>query len=151
MADAGADVLRDADLLVPVPLHPWRAWRRGFNQAADLTAGLPGRRFAALRRIRFTDTQAGLGAVGRAGNVRGVFVAARRVRLAGWLARRRGGRLPVWLWRRLEDRWSIAGRIVVLVDDVRTTGATLEACAAILVAHGAREVRSITAALVEPR
>ncbi len=116
----GANVLDGADLVVPVPLHRSRLRRRGFNQAADLAQhlGLPCR--AALRRIRPTSSQTELPAARRHANVRGAFAIRRGVR--------------------------IEGSCVVLVDDVCTTGATLEACAAILMQAGAREVRALTAA-----
>jgi ComF family protein len=112
---------------VPVPLHPWRRLRRGFNQAADLagTLGLPV--VHALWRARPTATQMTLPEAQRHRNVRRAF------RLAPWLSRRRRQRY-------LQDR------CVVLVDDVMTTGATLDACAAVLKDAGAREVRTLTIA-----
>ena len=124
--DRCGHVLDAADVAVPVPLHPSRQRQRGFNQALDLARGLglPVRR--ALRRIRATDSQTGLSAEKRHQNVRGAFASSR---------------LP---WRRR----SIEGRVVVLVDDVSTTGATLEACARVLKEMGALEVRAVTAARV---
>jgi ComF family protein len=121
----GAAVLADADCVVPVPLHWRRRWRRGFNQALDLARqlGVPVR--CALRRRRHTRTQTDLPADARFRNVRDAFVLARRAR--------------------------ISGLRVVLVDDVSTTGATLEACARVLVAAGAAEVRTLTAARVSTR
>ena len=122
---AGA-LLEDVEWVVPVPLH-WRRERaRGFNQAADLARalGLPVRR--ALRRVRPTIPQADLPAARRHRNVRGAFVL------------RRG-------WRRSH---ALNGACVLLVDDVSTTGATLEACARVLKASGVREVRALTAARV---
>jgi ComF family protein len=125
MRAAGADVLSGADVVTPVPLHPWRRVQRGFNQADDLArrAGLPVLR--ALVRTRPTATQTGLSAGARRRNVRNAF-----------------GLSP---WLRLSTR-SVAGRVVVLIDDVRTTGATLEECAAVLKRAGAREVRALTVA-----
>lgn len=122
-----AHLLDGADCVVPVPLHPWRRVRRGFNQAADLAhhLGLPV--VHALWRARATAAQAGLTAAERQRNVHGAF------RLSPLLTRRRRARL-------------IDDRIVVLVDDVKTTGATLEACAEVLRGAGAREVRAATAA-----
>jgi ComF family protein len=124
------EVFKDADALVPVPLHPWRQWRRGFNQAADLAAALrigslPV--WASLRRRRSTRPQFELDAGARHANVRAAFA------IAGWMP-----------WQRA--RWSkrIAGRTLVLVDDVTTTGATLRACAELLLQHGAKEVRAVT-------
>jgi ComF family protein len=128
MRHYGATVLQDADCLVPVPLHPWRRLHRGFNQAADLAGalGLPVAR--GLWRTRFTIAQAGLSAAQRRRNVRDAFS------LSPLLTRHRADAL-------------FRNRIVVLVDDVRTTGATLHACAGILADAGAREVRALTAAV----
>jgi ComF family protein len=124
MRQSGADVLAGADCLVPVPLH-WRRLRtRGFNQAADLAAGLGLPVARALRRVRPTPPQAGLSARGRHRNLRGAFAPARR---SG-------------------HRRAVAGKCVVLVDDVLTTGATLDNCACALKAAGAREVRALTVA-----
>jgi ComF family protein len=127
---SGADVLTGAACVVPVPLHPWKRLRRGFNQAADLSeqVGLPV--VHALWRVRATAPQAGLTATGRQRNVRRAF------QLSPWLSRTVRQRL-------LEDR------VVVLIDDVRTTGATLEACSGALMAAGVREVRTLTLARAE--
>jgi ComF family protein len=124
---SGADVLRDASCTVPVPLHPWRRLTRGFNQAADLSRHLGLPVVHALRRTRMTMTQAGLTAAARQRNVRGAF------------------RRSPWLSAAVRERL-IEDRIVVLVDDVKTTGATLDACAAILRDAGARDVRTLTLA-----
>jgi ComF family protein len=123
MQARGADVLRGANAAVPVPLHPSRRRERGFDQASDLArhVGLPV--VHALRRTRPTAVQASLPAARRHGNVRGAF-AARSAAAA------------------------LDGRVVVLVDDVSTTGATLEACARALAEAGVREVRALTAARV---
>jgi ComF family protein len=127
MCKAGTDVLAGAQCAVPVPLHPWRRLRRGFNQATDLasTTGLPV--VAALWRTRATQSQTGLTAAARRRNVRDAF------RLSPLLAPRAFG-------------LHVVDRIVVLVDDVRTTGATLDACARVLKQAGAREVRALTVA-----
>lgn len=128
IAEAGADVLRGASAIVPVPLHHRRRRARGFNQAALLAGhlaaplGLPV--VAALRRVRATAPQAELTAAARARNVRDAFAPAR------------------WPWARP----SRCGSVVVLVDDVETTGATLEACARVLREAGVAEVRALTAA-----
>jgi ComF family protein len=132
LRDAGRDVLEGADLVVPVPLHPRRERARGFNQAAELAAGLGVPVVRALRRVRPTPPQAELPAGRRHANVRGAFDRARRV-----LARR--------------ARFDVAGARVVLVDDVSTTGATLHECAVVLKAAGALEVRALTAARVARR
>jgi predicted amidophosphoribosyltransferase len=148
MSDAGRDVLADADLIVPVPLHRWKRWRRGFNQAADLANALPSRQIAALVRRRATRPQTGLAAVERRRNVGGAFAPSWRVRMADLLSRDRGpcAWVPDAVRVRLVRRWTVRDRTVVLVDDVRTTGATLEECARALTACGAREVRALTAA-----
>jgi ComF family protein len=130
LRESGSDTLRDAACVVPVPLHPWKRLRRGFNQAADLShqTGVPV--VHALWRVRVTMSQAGLTASGRQRNVRGAF------------------RISPWLSRTTRERF-IEDRIVVLVDDVRTTGATLDACAEVLTAAGVREVRTLTLARAE--
>lgn len=120
MRQHGAPVLQGADLCVPVPLHPFRMWRRGFNQAAELARHLGLPVVPALRRRRHTRSQTDLPAVKRRANVRGAFAPGRRA--------------------------DVRGAIVVLVDDVSTTGATLDACARVLLGEGAAEVRALTAA-----
>jgi ComF family protein len=131
MRDAGADFLGEAHCAVPVPLHPWRRLRRGFNQAADLAAvvGIPV--VHALWRARATRSQTGLSAAARRRNVHAAF------------------RLSPLLPRRSLDQ-TVTGRVVILVDDVRTTGATLDACARVLKEAGAQEVRALTAARAAP-
>jgi ComF family protein len=121
MRVAGPDVLAGADVVVPVPLHPARLRARGFDQALDLARPLGPPVAALLRRVRATQPQSELPAARRHANVRGAFAATRGA-----------------------ARWRDA--TAVLVDDVRTTGATLEACAGTLRAAGLREVRALTAA-----
>jgi ComF family protein len=121
MTDRGTEVLHGADCVIPVPLHRSRQRQRGFNQAADLARWMGPPVVFALRRTRATAPQAALPAGQRHRNVRRAF----RVTRAG---------------RRL------AGAVVVLVDDVSTTGATLTACAEALKAEGVAEVRALTAA-----
>ena len=127
MREHGRYVLADATCVVPVPLHPWRRLRRGFNQAEDLarTLGLP--MVPVLWRPRHTAAQAGLTATERRRNVHDAFCVR-----------------PLTLRR---HRALLRGAVVVLVDDVRTTGATLHACAAALRTLGVREVRILTAAV----
>ena len=132
MRDRGAEVLHGADWIVPVPLHPRRRRHRGFNQAEDLARhlGLPVR--AWLVRRHHTRPQVELPASQRHRNVRHAFEVKRR----RWSHPFDGGDLR------------LSGRCVVLVDDVSTTGATLEACARVLKQAGVREVRALTAARV---
>ena len=132
MAAHGADVIAGAEVAVPVPLHPRRRRARGYNQAADLAARLPLPSVEALRRTRHTPSQTGLPAARRHRNVRGAFAPARR-------------------WPLFDPAARVRGRVVLLVDDVATTGATLEACARALAAMGAREVRALTVARVPAR
>jgi ComF family protein len=130
MHAAGIDLLSDAHCVVPVPLHAWRRVTRGFNQAADLASGLGRPVVHALWRVKATAPQTGLTAAGRRRNVRDAFS------ISPLLSRRR-------------RHTALTGQVVVLVDDVRTTGATLEACAAVLKSAGVREVRALTLALAE--
>jgi ComF family protein len=139
MREAGREVLEGADAAVPVPLHWWRRRRRGFNQAALLAAGLGLPVCHALRRARHTRAQAGLPAGERRLNVSGAFRLAWRYRSRR--LRPLAGRAP----RRLD------GLVVVLVDDVSTTGATRDACARVLREAGVREVRGLTVARVAAR
>ena len=120
-----SDVLCAADVVVPVPLHPSRERARGFNQAREIARHLGVRMTEPLRRTRKTAVQADLPAARRHRNVRGAFVVRRSV--------------------------DVDGLVVVLVDDVCTTGATLQACAAPLLAAGAREVRALIVARAATR
>jgi ComF family protein len=119
--------LGDWDALVPVPLHWTRRWRRGFNQA-EVLARAVGRRHGLpvlrgmLRRLRPTPPQQG-DVEARRRNVRDAFAVT-----AG----------PV-----------VAGRRLLLVDDVFTTGATVDACARTLLRAGAADVGVLTLARVE--
>lgn len=124
MRESGAPLLRDAAIVVPVPLHPRREYERGFNQAEDLAMhlGLPVMKL--LTRVRHTQSQIELPKHQRQQNVTDAFAFADP-----------GSRIPV-------------PAIVVLVDDVSTTGSTLEACARVLKKAGVREVRALTAARV---
>jgi ComF family protein len=121
MRERSADLLDGAAYVVPVPLHPSRRRHRGFNQAVDLARhiGLPV--VQALRRVRATATQTGLAAAQRHRNVRGAFATTAAAR-------------------------ALAGTTVLLIDDVSTTGATLDACARTLKEAGVAEVRALTAA-----
>lgn len=107
----------DADCIVPVPIHWTRRFHRGFNQAELLAGELPAGRVnrRLLRRVRATRPQVGLSSEARARNIRGAFAASARV----------------------------AGKRVLLVDDVLTTGSTASECARCLLAAGAREVHGL--------
>ena len=119
MARAGADILAEADLLAPVPLHPRRLWRRRFNQAALLArevsreTGKPCD-VGALLRVKATQSQVGLSRAQRAENVQGAF--------------------------RVADGAAVKGANVVLIDDVLTSGATANAAARALLRAGASRV-----------
>jgi ComF family protein len=125
MEEAAGDLLDGVDVAVPVPLHARRRRARGFNQAEEIAKHLGVRCADALRRIRHTPSQTDLPAARRHANVRGAFTMRRRHHLANLC--------------------------VLLVDDVSTTGATLEACARVLRNAGVREVRALTAARVASR
>ncbi len=128
LGDMLADYWRDhnwsADALVPVPLHPRRQRERGYNQSLLLAkrveseTGVPVVS-GVLRRHRYTMSQTHLGASERRENVAGAFSC-------------------------VDDR--LAGKSVVLVDDVCTTGSTLESCSVALYTGGARSVRALTLA-----
>lgn len=129
MTRAGKDLLTDADLLVPVPLHRWRLFSRRFNQAAVLARAI-GRQSgvafdpAILVRVRPTRPQVGLTRVQRADNVQGAFKAPEA------------------------SRHRLDGRKIVLVDDVLTSGATLNAAARVLIRAGAARVDALVFARV---
>ena len=113
------------DALAPVPLHPQRKRERGFNQArvfAKELAKLKGLKLVdgALIKVRNVPPQTSLEAGDRAENVRGAYLVRR------------------------EDR--IRGKVILLADDVYTTGSTLKECSRTLLDAGAKEVRAITIA-----
>lgn len=121
MARAGAEIVAGADVLVPIPLHRRRLWWRRFNQSAALAIGVGDALdrevdVTALRRVKSTRRQVGLPATERATNVRGAFAVH-----AGAKER-------------------LAGRRLVLVDDVYTTGATVGAATRALLRAGAASV-----------
>jgi len=133
MARAGAEGLAEADIVIPTPLHWTRLLERRFNQSAWLAeavakaAGKPMLVDALVRRRR-RKSQGGLTASQRRRNVEGVFRVAPQG--AFWAANR------------------IEGRIVVLIDDVFTTGATAEACVKALLRAKAAKVHVLTLARV---
>jgi predicted amidophosphoribosyltransferase len=146
MRRCAAEVLDGADAVVPVPLHFSRQWRRGFNQAELIARHLGPPVWPALRRVRATRPQVDLPADERRRNVLHAFALARGPALAAF----RPTSLGAFRTARTRASWEnvVKGKVVVLVDDVTTTGSTLEACRAALAAAGAREVRALTAARV---
>ena len=129
MATAGCSLTAEADAIIPVPLHWRRYWARRFNQSALLAEAIAKASqvplvLGALRRVKATPQQVGLSQSARALNVQGAF----RVSPSGKAA--------------------VAGRRLILVDDVITTGATVDACARALLRAGAAEVNVLTFARV---
>jgi ComF family protein len=128
LARSGQAFLRDADLLVPVPLHRLRLWQRRYNQAAELArqlAALSGKvvETNVLARSRPTQSQGAM-----------VSVRARRRNVLGAF--------------RVLATAQVKGRNILLVDDVLTTGATVEACARALKRAGAARVQVLALARV---
>lgn len=137
MAQAGRELLTQADLIMPVPLHPLRLWQRRFNQAALLARHIsachaatssdgssPQLRCDLLKRRRATRSQTTLTRAERRANVDRAFA------------------VPPFAMP------EIAGRRILVVDDVATTGATLNACATVLRRAGAAQVDALTFARV---
>jgi ComF family protein len=112
-----------------VPLHRWRIWRRGYNQAALIAAALARRsgselRIDLLERVKATPPLRGLGRKARRDALRGAF------------------RVPE------RHRDAIRGRTIILIDDVYTSGATANGCARMLKRAGAAEVQVLAWARV---
>jgi len=121
VGQAGRELLAEADALVPVPLHWRRLWARRFNQSAMLAAAIAKESgvpiaAGALKRVKPTAQQVGLNRTERAQNVQGAF------------------RVPP------EGKAAVTGRRLVLVDDVLTSGATVDGCARALLRAGAANV-----------
>ena len=129
MAASGSGMLAASDVIIPVPMHRLRLFRRRYNQAALLAneiARIAGKPVLldSLLRVKRTPQQVGLNR------------SERRANLAGAFRMQEGGALAV------------EGRHVVLIDDVRTTGSTLNACAHILRKAGAARIDVLTFTLV---
>jgi ComF family protein len=121
MTRAGGELLAEADVIVPVPLHRWRLWWRRFNQAMALAravsteSGVPCDPFL-LARVKRTRRQVGLTKAQRQENLQGAF------------------RVP------LEAKARLKGKRVLLIDDVLTTGSTANAASRALLRGGAASV-----------
>jgi ComF family protein len=129
MVRAARDCLVDADIIVPVPLHRWRLLSRRFNQSAELARNLARKTDkyylpSALIRKKSTLPQVGLPAIARQNNVRGAFIVQE------------------------DKKPDILGKRIILVDDVYTTGATVDAASRALLQAGADEVSVVTFARV---
>jgi ComF family protein len=129
MASRAGPLLTERTLVVPVPAHWWRLFRRRYNQAAVLATGLARRLDQPvcpdlLMRRRRTDTQDGKSPDARFANVDGAFAVAPR------------------------HRALLQGRDILLIDDVMTSGATLDACARTCLSGGARQVSVMALARV---
>jgi ComF family protein len=129
MARAGVELLSDADALVPVPLHWARLLQRRFNQSAALARAISAVSHVSvadhvLERTRATPPQIGLARKARARNVQGAFKVPKAARI------------------------DVKGRRLVLVDDVLTSGATVDTCARTLLRAGAASVDVLVLARV---
>lgn len=126
---SGRLMLEDADMLIPVPLHPYRLLMRRYNQAAVLAAGISAmcgvvHEPLILKRVRSTVSQGHLSANERMRNVRKAFDVPDK------------------------KQAFVKGKNIVLIDDVYTSGATLNECSRILKKYGATKVSVLTIARV---
>ena len=155
LRESAAGLLGNADIVVPVPLHRSRRRGRGFNQARELARHLGLPLVDALRRTRATPSQTDLPAAARHGNVRDAFALARRQRWLRQFSHFCSVRLkPDTTCYKVVTfalALNVEGLRIVIVDDVSTTGATIEACARVLRAAGAADVSAVTAARVVSR
>ncbi len=118
----------NADFVAPVPIHKLRRAERGYNQSFYLARGIAsesGIKFMPrlIKRKRYTSTQTTLNLAERKLNVKDAF-----------------------LFNRRKD---VAGKVIILVDDVITTGSTISECAKILLDNGALRIYALSAALAE--
>ena len=121
LALAGRELVAEADALVPVPLHWRRNWARRFNQSGMLAAAVSAETgvpvtASALKRVKATVQQVGLSKSERAANIQGAFRVS------------------------AESKTAIAGKRLVIIDDVLTSGATVQGCARALLRAGATNV-----------
>ena len=129
MSDAGRELIETADLIVPVPIHFTRLASRGFNQAGWLAGavsrldGVPVRH-GVLKRVRATPSQGRMSAGQRRRNVAGAFALTE------------------------SGKTALKGKRVLIVDDVYTTGATLNACARAIQRAGPANIDVVTLARV---
>jgi len=123
----GRQTLARCDLVVPVPLHPWRLWQRRYNQAAEL-----GRALAKDWNLIFDP----------------VLVRSRATPSQGAMASAKARRRNVQRAFQVPDPARVAGKSLLLLDDVMTTGATVEACARALKRAGAARVHVLVLARV---
>lgn len=130
MTTAGQDLLKEIDLIVPVPLHRWRLLKRGYNQSAMLAQAL--HRETGVRTLPdlIQRTVATASQQGLSGDQRLHNISANAFRLHPW------------------HRAKVVGQRILLVDDVLTTGATVTACTRILRKGGARSVDVLALARV---
>lgn len=126
---AGAEMLDQADVLLPVPLHPWRLLKRKYNQAAVMAAALSKDTnipiiYDGLRRTRSTPPQGHLSSKERYRNVKSAFAVNEK------------------------QKARMRGKSIVLIDDVYTTGATVNECTKALYKAGVARVNILTLARV---
>jgi ComF family protein len=129
LARCGGELILQADLVCPVPLHPFRLWRRRYNQSALLAHEMARQQnkkavLDLLSRTRPTPSQGGLNRAQRQKNVQGVFKVPQRYHAV------------------------VKDKNILLLDDVMTTGATVNSCARALRKAGAADVRVLTLARV---
>ena len=128
LARSGQSLIADSDLIVPVPLHPSRLWRRRYNQSAEL-----GRRLARDWRRDFDPL---------------ALIRSRATQSQGAMASAKARRRNVLSAFKVPDPARVKGKRVLLLDDVLTTGATAEACARALKRAGAARVHVLALARV---